>query len=151
MSELILPAIPPRRGGRRRDRHGRGPRGPLIPPTLPGWRSRAEQFDELVIEAAERLERRLPKQLAEVEFAVEEVPPSDPSPWERDSVALARYFPASPSAGLKHRVVVYRRPVLARCETPDDAGLLVREILAEQVAAMLGRAPEEVDPDYPVD
>lgn len=150
MSELILPAIPPRRG-RRRDRHGRGLRGPLLAPTLPGWRSRAEQFDELVIAAAERLERRLPKQLAELEFAVEEVPPSDPSPWERDAVALARYFPANPAAGLRDRIVVYRRPVLARCEGPEDLGGLVREILAEQVGAMLGRAPEEIDPDYPVD
>ena len=32
----------------RRDRHGRGLRGPLVPPHLPAWRTRAERFDELV-------------------------------------------------------------------------------------------------------
>ena len=47
----MTPALPessPRK--RRRDRHGRGLRGPLLPPTLPGWRTRAERFDELMSE-----------------------------------------------------------------------------------------------------
>ena len=40
---------------RRRDRHGRGLRGRLVPPGVPLYRSRAEQFDDLVLEAVARL------------------------------------------------------------------------------------------------
>src|SRR5699024_12822254 len=74
--------LPARR--RRRDRHGRGLRGPRLPPTLPGWRTRAEQFDELVLAVVERLERQVGAELDGVEFAVEAVPPSDPA--DRTSV-----------------------------------------------------------------
>src|SRR5437763_1122070 len=63
----------PRR--RRRDRHGRGLRGPLSPPGTPLARSRAQVFDDLVLDAVERLEQRWSQQLAELEVAVEEVPP----------------------------------------------------------------------------
>ncbi|UNX56335.1 metallopeptidase family protein [Georgenia sp. TF02-10] len=122
-----------------------------MPPTLPGWRTRADKFDDLVLDCVERLERRWGKQLTGVEFAVEEVPPSDPAPWEHRSVALGRYFPADPAAGLSHRIVVYRRPVTARCATDEDLEDLVDMVVVEQVAAMLGRAPEEIDPDYPAE
>jgi predicted Zn-dependent protease with MMP-like domain len=148
VSEIHLPAIPRRRGGRRRDRRGRGLRGPLIPPTLPGWRTRAEEFDDLVLAAVQRLERRWASALDQVEFGVEDVPPSDPSPWEHDAVALGRYFPADPAAGLAHRVVIYRRPVQSRCADSAETEALVRDVVVEQVAQVLGREPEEVDPDY---
>src|SRR3954465_5702275 len=58
----------------RRDRHGRGLRGRLVPPSVPLSRSRAGQFDDLVLDAVEDLERRWEKELAGVEFAVEDVP-----------------------------------------------------------------------------
>ena len=51
---LPVPAPTP---ARRRDRHGRGLRGPLLPPILPAWRTRAERFDELVTSAADDLAR----------------------------------------------------------------------------------------------
>src|SRR3712207_8198549 len=66
---------PPRHPGRpRRDRHGRGLRGRLVPAEVPLARSRAEQFDDLVLDAVEDLERRWERELAGVEFAVEDVP-----------------------------------------------------------------------------
>lgn len=145
---LTRARIPSRRTGRRRDRHGRGLRGPLLPPLLPGARTRAELFDELVLAVVERLERRLGRDLDGVEFAVEEVPPSAPAPWEHGAVPLGRYFPADAAAGLSHRIVVYRRPVVGRADSPDDAGELVRDVLVEQIAHMLGRHPEDIDPDY---
>lgn len=123
-------------------------RGPLLPPLLPGARTRAEQFDELVLGVVERLERRLGRDLDGVEFAVEEVPPSSPAPWEHGAVPLGRYFPADAAAGLSHRIVVYRRPVIARAEGRDELGALVRDVLVEQIAQLLGRSPEDVDPDY---
>ena len=139
---LPVPAPTP---ARRRDRHGRGLRGPLLPPILPAWRTRAERFDELVTSAADDLARDWP-QIARIQFAVEEVPPSDPAPWERGAV-LGRGFAAEPRAGLPARVVVYRRPVTSRAADEEELADLVRRVVVEQVALMLGRRPEEIDPD----
>ncbi len=99
-----------------------------------------------MLAAIERLELRWAKQLAGTEFAVEEVPPSAPAPWESGGVPLGRYFP--PDAGLSARIVVYRRPVVGRAADPADLADLVRDVLVEQVAHLLARAPEDVDPGY---
>jgi len=131
---------------RRRDRRGRGIRGPLIPQILPAHRTRAEQFDELVLDAVEDLERRWRTELAGTEFAVEDVPPSDPAPWEAGGVPLGRCFPAE--SGQPARVVVYRRPVELRAEDPEDLADLVHDVVVEQVAHLLARTPEEIDPTF---
>ncbi|MBZ2196428.1 metallopeptidase family protein [Occultella gossypii] len=145
LSRVVLPS---RRGSARRDRRGRGLRGPLLPPTLPGWRTRGERFDETLLSTVERLEKHLGSDLDGVEFAVEEVPPSAPAPWETGAVPLGRYFPADPAAGLSHRIVVYRRPVVGRSADSEDIAALVRDVLVEQLAQMLGRDPEDIDPTY---
>ena len=128
----------------RRDRHGRGLRGPLVPPHLPAWRTRAERFDELVVAAADDLARHCP-QVGSIQFAVEEVPPSDPAPWEH-GVVLGRGFAAQPRAGLPSRSVVYRRPVASRVREDAELAGLVRRVVVEQVALVLGRGPDEIDP-----
>jgi predicted Zn-dependent protease with MMP-like domain len=135
----------PRRGTRR-DRRGRGLRGPLLPRELPAWRSRGAAFDERVLDAVERLERRWRTELEGIEFAVEDVPPSDPAPWEHDEVPLGRVFPAQ--GELPPRVVVYRRPVETRASRRGDVAPLVHEVVVEQVAQLLGLTPEQVDPRY---
>src|SRR6195952_5859178 len=113
----------PARRRSRRDRHGRGLRGRLPPAELPLARSRAEQFDDLVLDAVEDLERRWERELAGVEFAVEDVPWVDHSSpdevvldadvLEDGSVPLARVLPAHREGGKEHpaRIVVYRRPL----------------------------------------
>jgi len=131
---------------RRRDRRGRGLRGPLLPSTLPAYRTRAQRFDDLVLDAVDDLEQRWARQLEGTEFAVEDVPPSGPAPWEHGGVPLGRYFPAD--AGLPARIVVYRRPLEARATDPTDLADLVHDVVVEQVAHLLGRAPEDVDPGY---
>ncbi len=141
-------ALPARRGGRRRDRRGRGLRGPLLPPTLRGARTRGERFDDEVLAAVERVEERWGKALEGVEFGVEDVPPSAPAPWEEGTVPLGRYFPADQVAGLSHRIVLYRRPIETRAEDPRELRDLVRDVVVEHVAHVLSRKPEEVDPDY---
>src|SRR5665647_2246217 len=78
----------------RRGRHGRGLRGPMAWPPVPAMATRAEQFDELVLDAAARIEQRLGRPLGDAEFAVEDVPPSDPAPWESSDVPLGRLFAA---------------------------------------------------------
>ncbi|MEU2347470.1 metallopeptidase family protein [Modestobacter sp. NPDC049651] len=142
----------------RRDRHGRGLRGRLVPPSVPLSRSRAEQFDDLVLDAVEDLERRWERELAGVEFAVEDVPwveHSSPDEVVLDSdvlddgsVPLARVLPAHREGGreVPPRIVVYRRPLEIRAADRDDLADLVREVVVDQVAVLLGRDPEEIDP-----
>lgn len=125
---------------RRRDRHGRGLRGPLAWPPVPAMRTRSARFDELVLDAVQLIEHRLGRDLSDLEVAVEDVPPADPAPWE-SGIALGRLFPAEGS--LPARVVVYRRPVESRAQD-DELAALVHEVLAEQVASMLGVDPEEL-------
>jgi predicted Zn-dependent protease with MMP-like domain len=142
----------------RRDRHGRGLRGRLVPPSVPLSRSRAEQFDDLVLDAVEDLERRWERELAGVEFAVEDVPWVDHSSpdevvldadvLEDGSVPLARVLPAHREGGQEHpaRIIVYRRPLEIRAADRDDLADLVRDVVVDQVAVLLGRDPEEIDP-----
>ena len=131
---------------RRRDRRGRGLRGPMVPPGTPAHRTRAQRFDDLVLDVVEDLDRTWATHLRGTEFAVEAVPPSDPAPWEDGGVLLGRFFPAE--AGRPGRVVVYRRPVAVRAFDTDDLADLVRDVVVEQVAHMLARTPEEIDPNF---
>jgi predicted Zn-dependent protease with MMP-like domain len=124
-------------------------RGPIAPPQVPLARSRADAFDDLVRDAADRLERRWP-QLAEVEFAVQEVPwPADgvaaDGPLD-DAVPLGRLVGGH--KGSPHRIVVYRRPVEIRAKNREERALLVHDVVVEQVAELLGLSPENVDPRY---
>jgi predicted Zn-dependent protease with MMP-like domain len=132
----------PRTPSGARDRRGRGPRGPLAPAASPLHRTRAERFDEQVLDAFERLERRYARELAAVDVAVEEVPP----PAEAGPVRLGAVL-----AGQGTRppvLVVYRRAVEARATDPGERADLVRDVVAEQVADLLGLTPEQVDPGY---
>ena len=140
-----------RRGGPRRDRRGRGIRGQLVPPTVPLARSRAEQFDDLVLDAAEGLERRWGSDLAGVEYAVEDVPPelsdSNGDVLEDGQVPLAQLLAAADRDGrTPPRIVLYRRPLEARALDREDLVDLVHDVVVEQVARLLGKEPDEVDP-----
>src|SRR5699024_10602836 len=142
----LRPGAPgPRQGPRRRDRRGRGRRCDLIPPHLPGYRSRRERFDDLVADAGAALAERFPRRLAHLQVLVEEVPSADPAPWEEPSVILGRVIP--PSREHPARVIVYRRPLQTRCEDETELETLVRQVLSEQIGSLLGIAPEDVDPE----
>lgn len=122
-------------------------RGPLAPAEAPISRTRAERFDELVRDEAHRLGQRWSRQLSGVEFAVEEVPPIEPHVLEIDAVPLSRLIPAA--NGRPPRIVVYRRPIEARGGDDErDRARLVRDVVVEQVADLLGLAPESIDPTY---
>ncbi|MFF5146317.1 metallopeptidase family protein [Streptomyces sp. NPDC013157] len=143
--------VPPRAaapGPRRRDRHGRGMRGPIAPPQVPLAASRADVFADLVQDSVERLERRWP-QLADIDFLVLEVPrlqDRHTESWDDEAVPLGGVIPARD--GRRARVVVYRRPVEIRTKGRDERAALVHEVVVEQVAELLGLTPETVDPRY---
>lgn len=148
--------VPGRRAaGRRarrtgRDRRGRGLRGRLIPATAPAARTRAEFFDDLVLDAVEGLERTYAKELAGVEFAVEDVP-DELAGYESDvledrRVPLARLLPGRPGRhGVPPRIVLYRRPLELRADHHRDRlADLVHDVIVEQVANLLGVDPDDL-------
>ncbi|MGB3764243.1 MAG: metallopeptidase family protein [Ornithinimicrobium sp.] len=124
-----------------RDRHGRGLRGPLAWPRVPVMMPRRRRFDEMVLDAVGAFEQRLGSTLPDLEVAVEDVPPTDPAPWE-GTVALGRLFPEQ--GGVKARMVIYRRPVESRAAGPIEASAIVHEVVTEQLATMLGLDPEDL-------
>jgi predicted Zn-dependent protease with MMP-like domain len=131
-------------GVRRRDRHGRGVRGPLTPPQAPVSRSRAERFDDLVDDEVQRLKDRWSRELARVRFVVEDVP--DVEPWFDGPVPLGQTVPREGDRPV--HIVVFRRPVEARAKGEAEVSRLVRDLLVEEVADLLGLSPESVDPSY---
>lgn len=143
----------PGRAGLSRDRHGRGLRSPLLPANVPAARSRAEQFDQVVLAAVAEVESRWPDQLRDVEFAVDEVPPVDddqmtpgPEIVLDGGIPLARFLARAVDAQgriTKARVVLYRRPLEVRAADGGDLEDLVQEVLVEQVSAVLGEAEPE--------
>ena len=130
-------------GIRRRDRRGRGIRGPLMPKSLPAYRTRSGQFDESVAMVVRHLEASWANEIAGTEFAVEEVPVPTPNSNE---VPLGRLFPAQ--GAQPARVVVYRRPIMIRAIDADDLQDLIFDVVVEQVAHLIGLTPEEIDPTY---
>ncbi|HEX6754937.1 MAG TPA: metallopeptidase family protein [Mycobacteriales bacterium] len=143
----------------RRDRRGRGLRGRLVPDSVPLSRSRAQQFDDMVLDAVEHLEGRWAAKLESVEFAVEDVPAVPDGPPEAmvygtdviedGNVPLARLLAAGTGPDGRPtppRIVVYRRPLEARSMDRADLADLVHDVVVEQVANLLGLDPDEVDP-----
>lgn len=134
------------RGRVRRDRHGRGLRGPLAPPSSPLTVPRTDQFGELVARAVERVEPRWAPHLDAVEVEVTEAPSPDA---DADEVVLAehRQGPGPRTVTL----VLHRRPVELRAPERRARIDLVRDLVAEELAAALGLEPVDVDPSYDVD
>jgi predicted Zn-dependent protease with MMP-like domain len=124
-----------------------------VPPGVPLYRSRSQQFDELVLEAVARLEPRWETELADVEFAVQEVPDGDIS-GEEDGVPLARIVRGSPDTSDPEnpatgpRIVLFRRPLLARADDEDELSELIFDVVVEELAEILGVDPETIDPGY---
>lgn len=134
-------------------------RGPLLPNTVPGWRSRAERFDMAVLEAYEPIERRWQQRLTGLDVAVDEVPriaARDPESvqWPPEvvadgPVALARLIPAGVDVrgeATRARLVLFRKPIERRAKDSVDLTDLLHEILVAQVATYLGVEPSVIDP-----
>ena len=123
-----------------------------MPPGVPLYRSRSQQFDDLVLEAVARLEPRWQTELSDVEFAVQEVP--DAEVISEDGVPLARIVRASPDTSdpghpaTGPRIVLFRRPLLARADDEDELSELVFDVVVEEFAEILGVEPEVIDPGY---
>ena len=126
-------------------------RGPgVLPARLgpPAGRTPRPPFDAVVLDVVEALEVRWADRLGLVEYAVEDAP-QIPDDWNLTTVplsSLVRGSGASPT-----RLVVFRRPIEHRAESRADLEALVRTVVVEQVAELLGITPEQVDPHYETD
>ncbi len=144
------------RPGHRRDRHGRGLRGMLAPPMVPIAHSRSDAFDAMVLHAVDHLQPHLGDQLSAVEFAVEDVPEvSRPTEMAADldedvlddnAVPLSRLYRTGVAGISAPVVVLYRRPLESRAVRGEDLADLIHDVVVEQVARLLGRSTDEIDP-----
>ena len=133
-------------------------RGLLLTMTAPAYRTRAERFDDLVLEALAPSERRWGAARAELDRAVDDVPEGDatssddltwgPGVLADAGVPLAQLVPAGVDPdGLpsRARIVIYRRSLEARAKGDADLADLLHEVLVEQVAEYLNIEPDAVD------
>lgn len=132
---------------RRRDRRGRGLRTPLLPANAPAALSRSEQFDQYVLESAERLHQLWGPPIESIEFHVEEIPPElETLSALGGPIPLGTYRPETgkrPAA-----IVIYRHPVETAARLPERVPELAHDAVVEQAAELLGLSPEAVDPTY---
>lgn len=141
-------------GSRRRDRHDRGLRGPAFTDTpfaprgVPARRSGAERFDNIALRVMRAVVSRWTTRLGDVELAVEEVPVITEA-WTAGSVPLAAYVDRKADA--PPRLVLFRRPLEHRAETPFELEALLLTVVVEQFAEVLGIPAEDVHPGYEVD
>ena len=132
---------------RRRNRHGRGLRGELMLPTLPGYRTRSDRFDDFVLDSAQRLHDIWGKPLDGVRFAVEEIPPGlEQLVADGTPAPMGSYSPATAEDGPVIRL--YRRVVEQACGSREELQDLVHDVVVERTAEMLGVPPESLDPVY---
>ena len=138
----------------RRDRHGRGVRGALAPRSVPLAVSPGDRFDRIAREAVEHVEHRWRHQLADVEFAVDLVPPADAvldqvaaeGAIESGGVLLAQIVPAH--GAQKTHIVLYRKPIELRARDAEDLEDLVHDIVVHVISNYLGLSPDVVDPGF---
>lgn len=107
--------------------------------------SRREMFDAFVLDVAEAVVARVTSLGADagaIEFAVDEVPPSDPAHWEHQAPALAQAFPQQHN--LPARIVLYRRVIEMHAKSPLEQTALIEDVIVEEVANLLGLDPREL-------
>lgn len=118
-----------------RNRHGRGTRTPMFGTVCPvtalapacstiWWRPRSQA------------RQAWPELIRPLQFAVEDVPPSDPTPWQTEPNMTSQCFPAS--HGIPARVVLYRMPLQTEAPTKLELQLAVRDELVARIAELYG-------------
>lgn len=134
---------------RRRNRHGRGLRGGLMHPDMPGARTRLERFEDLVAESIERLGELWGEAVIGIDFRIEAIPGRkvlDKAVATGTRVPLGKALAATPRRG--SRATIYRRPVEELSPSAVELPDVVHDVVIELVAELLAKDPEEIDPDY---
>ncbi len=124
---------------------------------VPAALTRAERFDDLVLDAVDELDQRWTEQLDHVEFAVEDVPvvpAGEDASLVADATAggnvpLGRVLAAGiglDGRRVPARLVVYRRPLEVRAADREELAYLTHDVVVDLVARLLDVDTDEVDP-----
>ena len=144
----------------RRDRHGRGVRGPLMPTKIPRYRRRPELFDAAVLEAYAPIQQQFAVELESLDIAVDTIPRMrlnmdwDSFPPEvvvDGPVPLGRIIQAGIDIhGYPTRasIVIFRMPIEHRVQGAKERQELLTIVLTQLVAQYLGITPEDIDPHF---
>jgi hypothetical protein len=127
----------------RRDRHGYGALGPVIPHSAPIHETADELFERLLTEAVSDVNVRLGRELASVEIMLEEIPNLRDLTLAQENVPLGRVEIADPS-----KVVIYQKPIQLRADTKQELDRLIRDTLAELISLIIGIRAVDIDPNY---
>lgn len=140
----------------RRDRHGRGMRGPLagrndftgspVPVRTPP--RGAALFAECLRTSVATGMAHCPQAFVGVDIGFEEIP-TNVERWWADKVPLASA--TSATTGHNATVVLFRRPIEHRANDTAELRRLVHRALVEQLAALTGIDAQEIDPDFDTD
>ena len=128
----------------RRDRHGRGMRGPTLHPALPASRTRAQMFDDVIAWDLGTFRRHLGDRMEKLDFAVLDVPRSDPAPWE-EGVPLGRVVPFERPSKIEARIIFYRMPIIEAASRDPLPRLFIHSVVTNHLASALGEHPEDID------
>jgi hypothetical protein len=116
-------------------------------PTLPGYRTRSDRFDDYVLDSAQRLHDIWGKPLDGVRFAVDEIPPGlEQLVADGTPAPMGAYSPATEDEGPV--ITLFRFVVEQACGSREELQDLVHDVVVEHTAEMLGVPPESLDPVY---
>lgn len=144
-----------------RNRHGRGTRGPHLPVGVPRYRSRAAQFDQLVLDAYAPLHNAYFEHLAAVDLAVDTIPRMRLRPdmtvlpdeiIAEGPVPLGRVLQAGVDRDgnpTRARFVVFRMPIEQRTGDTRERSELITWVLTALVANYLNLDPRMIDRSFP--
>ena len=133
---------------RRRDRHGRGIRGPLATPNP--WTgtavavsrpSRVGFFNDCVTSAMAAIAAVAPDALSGIVVGVEEVPHLNVA-WSGDRVPLSAALESS--RGRSAQIVIFERPLEHRASSRGQLRRLVHRTIVEQLSTLTGRSIDEL-------
>lgn len=143
----------------RRDRHGRGVRGPVLPVAVPRYRTRSAAFDQAVLDAYAPLHNRYFDHLTGVDLAVDTIPRMRLRPdmimpdeiFADGPVPLGRVLQAGVDrAGnpTRARIVLFRMPIEQRATNTIERSELLTTVLTALVAHYLNLDPRDIDPNF---
>ena len=142
------------------ERRGHGPHGPIIPPQVPRYCTRASAFDENALEAFARIDATFHDELSDLDLAVDIIPrmslKDEFTLWPESVAAdgpvpLGRLLPASFDewgSPIRPRIVLFRKPIEERCEDEVEMQSLLHAILSKLVAYYLNVEPQIIDANY---
>lgn len=147
---VALRAQPQYSGGmsKRRNRHSRGQRGPVVLPRSYGGRidrvdpTHAEFFTACLTQAVQQVHMSCPGILDNVVVGAEDVPTMPD--WTEGRVPLSSAVDGSEHSPAK--IVIYRRPLELRTASRRGLAILVHRTLVKQLSALTGTPVETIDP-----